>query len=121
MLTTEHAETARKLLDEADRSFETGDIAGAYGKLWEASSHVVATELKRRDTEPDSLKSMMVGVERLADETSDPRLNDLFGVARACRHFAHAWFVTDYEFELDRPRVHRFVSRMLELSDQSAP
>ena len=49
MLATEHVETARQFLNDADREFEAGDMLQASEKLWGAASHVVITEMQRRE------------------------------------------------------------------------
>ena len=118
-MATEQEMNVQRILNEADRRFEAGDVADAYGKLWEVSSWVVRTEMRRRGDEPESLKSMMLAVDSFAEENLDCELNDLFAVARACRSFAEGWFITDCEYEVDRPRVRRFVSKMLELAGES--
>ena len=119
MLTTDHIDTARKFLDDADREFEVGDVSNAYGRLWDAACLVVKVELERRGMDASSRQSMLNGVERLAEDVGDPSINGLYAVARACRSFSEFGFVADYEFEFDRPRVHRFVERMVELSRAS--
>ena len=118
-MATDQIATARKLLDDADREYESGDVSNAYGRLWDAACLVVKVELERRGMDASSRQSMLNGVERFAEDAGDPSINGLYAVARACRSFSEFGFVTDYEFEFDRPRVHRFVNRMLELTDNS--
>ncbi len=49
MLATEHIDTARQFLLDADREYEGGDILQASEKLWGAASHIVIAEMKRRE------------------------------------------------------------------------
>ena len=121
MLTTEHVETAQKFLNDADREYDAGDILQASEKLWGAASHVVIAEMKRRGMEAKTHRSMVQAVERIAAEQDEPEIAAGFTVARYFHSNFYNGTMEDYEFELDRPKVHRFVSRMLELSDQPAP
>ncbi len=119
MLTTDHIDTARKFLDDADREFEAGDILQASEKLWGAASHVVIAEMKSRGMEPRSHREMVQAVEMLAQELDDRSLRDMFGIARAFHQNFYNGTMADYEFEADRPTVQRFVERMVELSRAS--
>ena len=51
MFATDHIDTARQFLLDADREYEAGDILQASEKLWAAASHVVIAEMQRRDLE----------------------------------------------------------------------
>ena len=119
MLVTEHIETAQKFLDDADREFEAGDILQASEKLWGAASHVVIAEMKRRGLEPRSHRAMVQWVKQFAVESEEPELSAGFSAARIFHsNFYNGW-IEDNVFELDRPQVHRFVNRMLELTQQA--
>ena len=119
MLATEHIDTARKFLQDADREYEAGDILQASEKLWGAASHVVIAEMKSRGIEAKSHRSMVNAVEQFVAEYGDPSLGDQFAVARAFHSNFYNGTMEDYEFENDRPRVHRFVNRMIELTNAS--
>ncbi len=119
MLAAEHIETAQKFLDDADREFEVGDILQASEKLWGAASHVVIAEMKRRGMEAKSHRSMVQAVEKFADEAEDRSLRDMFAVARAFHSNFYNGNMERYEFILDRPTVHLFVEKMLDLPRQS--
>ena len=82
MLTTDHIDTARKFLDDADREFEAGDILQASEKLWGAASHVVIAEMKRRGMEAKSHRAMVQAVDQFSDELNDRSLRDMFLAAR---------------------------------------
>ena len=114
MLTTDHIDTARKFLDDADREFEAGDILQASEKLWGAASHVVIAEMKRRGMEAKSHRAMVQAVDQFSDELNDRSLRDMFLAARFFHQNFYNGTMEDYEFVLDRPTVHRFVDRMLE-------
>ena len=119
MLTTEHIETAQKFLEDADREFDAGDILQASEKLWGAASHVVIAEMKRRGMRANSHRAMVQAVDLFAEEQNDRSLRDMFVAARFFHQNFYNGIMEDYEFVLDRPTVHRFVERMMEISNQS--
>ena len=119
MLTTDHIDTARKFLDDADREFEAGDTLQASEKLWGAASHVVIAEMKRRGMKANTHRAVVQAVEQFVEEYEDPSLGDTFVAARGFHSNFYNGSMTDYEIEIDRLRVRRFVNRMLELTGNS--
>lgn len=119
MLVDEHIETAQKFLDDADREYDAGDILQASEKLWGAASHVVIAEMKRRGMEAKSHRSMVQAVEQFSAERDEPEIAAGFAIARYFHSNFYNGTMDDYEFLADRPKVHRFVSRMLEIAEQS--
>ena len=117
MLVDEHIETAQKFLDDADREYDAGDVLQASEKLWGAASHVVIAEMKRRGLRAQSHRAMVQAVDQFADEFDEPEIVAGFYAARLFHQNFYNGFMTDDEFEFDRPRVQRFVTRMLELTD----
>lgn len=117
MLATEHIETARHFLAEADREYESGDMLQASEKLWGAASHVVIAEMHRRGMKSSGHRAMILAVQEFAVDGEDPGLSDMFAGARAMHANFYHGFMEDYEFEIDREKVHRFVNRMLALSE----
>ena len=117
MLTSEHVETAQRFLDDADREYAAGDILQASEKLWGAASHVVIAEMKSRGIELKTHRAMVQAVEELAAEYEDQSLDDGFAVARYFHSNFYNGTMEDYEFLSDRPKVQRFVKRMLELTN----
>ena len=116
MLTEDHIDTAHKFLVDADREFEAGDILQASEKLWGAAAQVVIAEMKRRGMKANSHRAMVQAVEQFAQETHDRSLRDMFLAARFFHQNFYNGTMENYEFVLDRPTVHNFVERMLELS-----
>ncbi len=116
MLATEHIDTARQFLLDADREYEAGDILQASEKLWGAASHVVIAELKRRGIESRTHRSLVEGVEMLAEENNIPSLADWFVAAQRLHSNFYNGDLDDWNFELHRGRVHQFVDRMIELN-----
>ena len=117
MLATQHIETARQFLVDADREFESGDILQASEKLWGAASHVVIAEMHRREMSAGGHRAMVLAVQQFAEEEGDPALSDMFSGARALHANFYHGFMEDYEFGIDREKVHRFVDRMLVLGE----
>ena len=76
-------------------------------------------EMKRRGMEAKSHRSMVQAVERFAVELNEPALAAEFAAARYFHSNFYNGTMDDYEFEVDRPKVHRFVSKMLELVGES--
>ena len=116
MLTEDHIDTAHKFLADTDREFEAGDILQASEKLWGVASHAVIAEMKRRGMKANSHRSMVQAVGQFAQETNDRSLRDMFVAARLFHQNFYNGTMEDYEFVLDRPTVHNFVERMLELN-----
>ena len=117
MLATEHVETARQFLADADNEYESGDILQASEKLWGAASHVVIAEMHRRGMKTSGHRAMALAVQEFSEDIEDPALSDMFAGARALHANFYHGFMEDYEFEIDREKVRRFVDRMLALSD----
>ena len=59
---------------------------------------------------------MVLAVEHIAENIEDSGLSDMFAGARALHANFYHGFMEEYEFEIDREKVLRFVNRMLELS-----
>ena len=72
MLATEHIETARQFLADADREYEAGDMLQASEKLWGAASHVVIAEMHRRGTKSSGHRAMILAVVRLPRTSTTP-------------------------------------------------
>ena len=115
MNSQEHAQTARDFLVASDREFAAGDDLQGSEKLYGAATHVVSALAQQRGWQYRSHRSMKNAAFRLADEYDDPLvLAGFLAAERFHIHFFHP-DLEDYEIELNRPVVHRFVNRMLAL------
>ncbi len=115
MNSQEHAQTARDFLVASDREFAAGDDLQGSEKLYGAATHVVSALAQQRGWQYRSHRSMKNAAFRLADEYDDPLvLAGFLAAERFHIHFFHQ-DLEDYEIELNRPVVHRFVNRMLAL------
>ena len=116
MLTKDHRETALHFLDASDDEFARGDVLQGAEKLWGAAAHAVMSVAVERGWPHTSHRSLKNAVEQLADEYD---LSDIDGYFLAAekfhRHFYHD-SMEDWERETDRPKVHKFVHRVLSLN-----
>ena len=113
MITSEHIETARRFLTDADREFEQGDLLQASEKLWGAASHVVLAEMRRRGIAPSGHKATIDAVEMIGEDYEDPSLRPLFTSAEMLHaNFYHGFLDTE-RFQEHRHLTRQFVERML--------
>jgi len=116
MLATEHVETARQFLNDADREFEAGDMLQASEKLWGAASHVVIAEMQRREMKTSGHRAMILAVRQIAEDHGDMELRPGFAAARALHANFYHGFMEDYEYAENRELVRRFVERITMLA-----
>lgn len=117
MLATEHVETARRFLEDADREYEAGDMLQASEKLWGAASHVVIAEMHRREMKTSGHRAMILAVRQIAEEHNYTELRPGFAAARALHSNFYHGFMEDYEYAENRELTRRFVDQMLEFSE----
>ena len=117
VLATDHIETARQFLLDADREYEAGDILQASEKLWGAASHVVIGEMKSRGMAIRTHRQTVEAVEAFAQEFGEPSLADWFIAAQGLHRNFYNGDLDDWNFVLHRRRVHQFVNRMFELTN----
>ena len=112
MLTREHIETAQEFLEKSDRYFAEGDILQGSEKTWGAAAHVVMAFAQQRGWNFGSHQALRVAAAQLAEEYDDPSLELAFGVAEKFHANFYHKFMEDYQLDLDRPAVRRFVERV---------
>ena len=112
-ITSEHLETARQFLLDADREFEEGDILQASEKLWGAASHVVLAEMRRRSITPSGHKVTVDAVELIGEDYEDPSLRPLFTSAEMLHANFYHGFLDAERFREHRDLTRQFVERML--------
>ena len=114
MLTTEHANTARKFLDNSDQEFLAGDILQGAEKLWGAAAHAVMAVAVERGWSHQSHQSLKKAAIQISREREDLFIEASFATAEKFhRHFYHD-SMEDWEREADRPVVREFVRRVLD-------
>ena len=117
MNSQEHGQTARDFLVASDREFASEDDLQGSEKLYGAATHIVSALAQQRGWQYRSHRSMKNAVSQLADEYDDALvLAGFLAAERFHIHFFHQ-DLEDYEIELNRPVVHRFVNQMLALLD----
>ena len=115
MLTQNHVETAHEFLNASDREFAVGDRLQGSEKLWGAASHAVMAVAQERNWEHRTHRALKNAVQRLTSETGDYALHAGFLAAEKFHKNFYHDEMEDFEIEVDRPIVHLFVARMLEL------
>lgn len=113
---------ALDLLDQAEREFAAGDICQASAKLWGAATHAVAAVATERGWPCDSDRLLKDAVVRLSNEQDDDmRLQSEYGAAEKFHINMYYDLMEDFEIEIDRTIVHRFVHRTLALLQNPQP
>ena len=113
-----HGEIALRFLSDSDREFDAEDHLQASEKLWGAASHaVMAVAIDREWGECRTHRELKNAVGRLAEEINDKRPIAEFGIAeRFHKNFYHNE-MSEYDIQLERPIVHEFVRRTLDLTN----
>lgn len=115
MTAQQHAQVARDFLAASDREFAAGDHLQGSEKLYGAATQVVIALCQQRGWRYKSHRAMQQAVTALTQEYGDPFIGAGFTTAeRFHENFFHD-NMEDYTVEANRPLVHQFVSRMLEL------
>ena len=121
-LLLDHAEQARKFLEQAEREFADDDVLQGSEKLWGAACQAVMAVAKSRGWDYGKSKHRSVVIDRLVDERGDPSLASGYSVAQKFHANFYNNFMEDDDIARDRPIVHQLVRQLLnrELS-QSRP
>ena len=115
MTEQEYAECARKFLADSDREFAAGERQQASEKLYGAANEALSAIAVRRGWKHLTHRDMKNVSQRLAEECGDPFLSTGFNTAEKFhKNFFHDE-MEDYEIEADRPYVHLFVNRVLDV------
>ena len=108
-------EQAVAFLGQADREFDAGDRRQGSEKLYGAATQAVIAAAQQRGWAYRSHRATKNATIRLADEYDEPFLSAGFLAAEKFhKNFFHDE-MEDYEIAADRPIVHRFVTRLVEL------
>ena len=115
MLTDDHAAKALEFLAQSDAEFAEGDRLQASEKLWGAATHAIMAAAQQRGWRHGSHRALKEAAEQLSDDHNDPLIEYGFLAAEKFhRNFYHD-NMEDFELDLDRPKVHDFVHRVLAL------
>ena len=117
MTEQEYAACARKFLVDSDREFDAGERQQASEKLYGAANVALTAIAVQRGWKHRTHRDMKNASQRLADECDDQILAGGFAAAEKFhKNFFHDE-MEDYEIVVDRPTVHQFVNRVLDLMD----
>lgn len=116
---SEHAQTALELLDEAEAEFAAGKMLKGSEMLWGATAHALISVALRQGRPYNSHGAFRNVVNRLPHVPGQPGWRHEYNAAEELHtHFYHGQLseddVADY-----RPRVHRFVARLLVVAQAS--
>ena len=118
MTEQEYAECARKFLAESDREFAAGERPQASEKLYGAANEALTAVAVLRGWKYRTHRHMKNVSQRLGEEHNEPLFVGGFAAAEKFhKNFFHDE-MEEYEIVVDRPYVHRFVHRVLELIEQ---
>ena len=111
----EYTAQALKFLEQSDAEFAAGDTRQGAEKLYGAACQIVNAASKQRGWRYKSHRDNKNATARLVDEYDDPFLQAGFTIAEKFHVHFHHGNLEDYETAVDRPGVHRYVRRMVEL------
>jgi uncharacterized protein (UPF0332 family) len=95
-VTEEHKEVSRRFMQQADEELDRGDYLQASEKAWGAAVRAVKCIAGQRGWEHDSHRHLFSAARRIADETADPDVRRLFGVANSLHvNFYEGWMDTE--------------------------
>lgn len=115
MTTQTYQEASRALLAQADSELARGDVRQASEKAWGAAAQIITAVAEAQDWDHGSHRLIWQAVNRLATETSDDELHQLF---RTANHL-HSNFYEDVDTAAQVASgledVRRFLDRVEEL------
>ena len=104
--------TSRELLSKGEEALEEDDLLQASEKFWGASAQMVKGLATRRGWEHSTHRSLYQVVDRLASETQDSELRQLFLVAGQLHtNFYEQWLPSDM-VRIGGERVRVLVERL---------
>jgi hypothetical protein len=108
----EYALTSRKLLAKAQEALAQDNLPQASDKLWSAACHMVKGIAQRRGWRHNDNRDLCQIVSRLALETGDKEINDLFSIGIALYMNSHEDWMPR-EFVVDGlGRVRRLLQKL---------
>ena len=120
MRADEHVETAWAFLARSDSCFADDDRLQGSEKLWGAAAHSILALSRVRKWPLGSHSRLRENADRLSIELGESYLSTDFDSAeRFHANFYHD-YLTESDIAVERPLVHRFVNRVLSLTELSA-
>ena len=90
--TEKHTRLARKLLDDAKREIDAGDLVQGSEKLWGATSQALMAYCASHGMSHGKYANRRHAAFQLADQLDNPFIRATFGVAQSC----HSNFYNDW-------------------------
>lgn len=88
-----YAGVARQFFQKALAALQEGDLAQASEKGWGAAAEMLKAVAERRGWRHDGHRQLFDAARRLADESGDERISELFHVANSLHtNFYEGWF-----------------------------
>lgn len=111
----EYAAQALKFLEQSDAEFAAGDDRQGAEKLYGAATQAVIAAAKQRGWGYRSHRANKNATTRFATEYDDPFLTAGFAAAEKFHIHFHHGDMEDYQIAIDRPVVHSYVHRMVDV------
>ncbi len=112
----QHISIARRFLDKSHREFADGDELNGAELLWGAAAHALIAVAQENGWQYDSHGALRNVAIRLETSGQRPQWRSDFNTAEHFHtHFYHGR-LTDRQIIADRPKVGRFVNRLLTLT-----
>ena len=115
MTTLEHTRTAQELLAKSDTQFAAGEYREGSETLWRAAELAMTAVAEQRGWKHGGYKELLNAAERLSEERNDASFFTQFSVAEMFHENFIYGFLEDYEPDMIKPTVHRFIHRALAL------
>ena len=107
-----HQVIGREFLVRGQEEIQAGELSQGSEKLWGAVAHMTKAAAQRRGWEHSNHRTLYLVINRLAQETGDSELRDLFLIASQLHaNFYEGWLLPEY-VEAEAPRIEELVSRL---------
>lgn len=111
----QHISIARHFLEKSEREFAASDEHNGAELLWGAAAHALIAVAQEHGWHYDSHGAFRNAIKALAALHQRPQwISDLDTAENFHIHFYHGR-LANHQIELDRPKVARFVNRLLSL------
>ena len=114
----EHARITLELLDEADAEFAVGKLMKASEMLWGAAAHALIAVALRQGRPYDSHGALKNTAWHLPNVPGQTHWLTEFDAAERYHNYFYHGQLTDREIQNNRPRVRRFVTRLLAVANE---
>lgn len=117
MSPSDHRRVAVELLDLSDSEFEADNVVQGAEKLWRAATHAITSVAIEEGWPHGSHRALKNAVTKLSKVRNDPLIEGYFGAAEKFLRHHYPDSMEDWERDADRPLVHNFVRRVLQLGE----